>query len=93
MTIYELLGRLVDVAPFAEPERFDARQLLAELETLNALGTVAKETEVQAHECRWEANGYQAWCGICHKPQPQPYRQMPVGHRGSYSPFNAPFNY
>jgi hypothetical protein len=72
VTIYELLRRFVEVAPFAEPERFDALKLIGELEDINALGTVAKQTEVQAHECRYvrTAAGTEV-CVSCAKPKPR----------------------
>lgn len=67
VTIYELLRRLTECAPFQEPERHDALKLLAELENLNALGTVAKQTEVQAHECNFQWNGRLHKCPVCGK--------------------------
>jgi hypothetical protein len=72
LTIYELLRRLVEVVPFPESERFDALKLLGELEDINALGTVAKQTEVQAHECRFVFNGAVYQCATCGKQRRNP---------------------
>jgi hypothetical protein len=68
-----LLRRFVEIAPFAEPERFDALELIRELESINALGTVAKQTEVQAHECRYVRNAAGIdQCASCGKPRRNP---------------------
>jgi hypothetical protein len=75
VTVYELLRRLVEVAPFPESERFDALELLGELEAINALGTVAKQTEVQAHECRFVlTTGGVYQCASCGKQRRDPPR-------------------
>lgn len=51
MTIYDVLRRLISLAPLAEIEQRDALKLIDDLEALNALGTLAKRTESQAHTC------------------------------------------
>lgn len=68
MTIYDLLRELVSAAPFQEPKRYDALKLINELDNMNALGTVAKQIEAQAHECQgvWQDGTYR--CCTCQKP-------------------------
>lgn len=67
MTIYQLLRRLVDLAAMPENEQADARQLLGELEDLNAFGTTAKVTETQAHVCAGISLN-SPYCHICNRP-------------------------
>lgn len=72
MTVYELLRRLVEIAPLREDERYDALTLLQDLEDINALGTVAKQTDLQAHECRFVWNGARYQCASCSRQRNDP---------------------
>jgi hypothetical protein len=83
VTIYDLLRRLTGLAAMPEPERADALKLLDDLENLNALGTVAKQTEAQAHECRFEFNGAVYKCVVCGKEN-RDGRYRPVRPMGHY---------
>jgi len=67
-----LLRRLTETARFSESERSDALALLADLEEISALGTVAKKTEIQAHRCRFEFNGALWACVSCGKERIEP---------------------
>lgn len=84
MTIYELLRRFAETAPFQEPERHDAIKLIDELEQINALGTVARQTEVQAHECNFRWNGSSHKCPVCGKEQRKQASGLPQPHSGPW---------
>ena len=94
MNIYDVLRKLVDARPWADLERAEALDLLNELETVNALGTLSGRLDKRDHE--HERAG--AWfpesmkCGQCgtgmdppsHACIPEQKPQGQVGWRGGY---------
>ena len=52
MNIYDVFRRLVEARPFQDFERQEALRLLDELEKMNVLGTVARQT-TEGHEHQW----------------------------------------
>jgi hypothetical protein len=70
MTLYDVLRRLITLAPMGETERADATRAIDEAEQWAALGTVAGQLSVQAHQCVAtfpNGIGQPAICGLCHK--------------------------
>jgi hypothetical protein len=70
VTVYDVLRRLIALAPMGETERADATRAIDEAEHWSVFGTVAGQLSVKAHQCipTWP-NGpaAPAVCGLCHQ--------------------------
>jgi hypothetical protein len=64
VNIYDVFRRLIEARPFQDFERTEALHLLDELEQMNVLGTVARQT-TEGHEHDWiPVNGYYGRAGF-----------------------------
>jgi hypothetical protein len=72
MNFYELLRLLIDYARLPEPRARDAHRLVADLERVNALGTITGALASQEHECLPAVSyrhGIPGRCIYCGKPR------------------------
>jgi hypothetical protein len=66
MDIYEWMEAVTRKTGFSEPAERDALELITELRSLNALGTMATLTQVSGHEPQY-AGLMSRVCTICQK--------------------------
>lgn len=72
MTIYEILERLIIGPVFRSDEEQAAIEVIHQLRDMNALGTVATQTDLTTHECELvppfpQGGHWRPYCRICGK--------------------------